>query len=206
MSILALLEHHADRADQGVKFNAIGNCHAKNLDSIVLHDEPGNRVRMFVAKSGHTLGRNTPGDSFSIGIHPHHCDLRLVGLFGPAENHEYALTPHPTGDFMEFAYTSGVNAIAAMDATGKRAFVHPIAGQALEAAPFLPAHRLHTVFLPAHAEAAWLVIEGREDPHFKPRLWSNVHEHSFEGLYRPIEPTALANMLRWVMARVERSR
>jgi hypothetical protein len=130
-TLIPLIEHHAERADRGVPYNAISNCHADGMDSIVLHDEAGNRVRMFFADWHHTLHHNRDGE-FSIAIHAHHCEIRLVGLFGHARNDVYAITPHSGGPFAEMEYRSGVTGESSLTPTGNRAHAHRLRSEPLD--------------------------------------------------------------------------
>lgn len=202
---LALLDHHIARAQHGVAYNALRNCHAMGLESIVLHDEPGNRIRMFVAHAGHTLWANHPGQrfTFSVGLHAHHCAIRLVPLFGDTENHNYAVIPHPMGDFHAYTYSSGVTGSPSMEPTGQRAFAHCIRQNALRAGAIaLPAHLLHTIYLRRQLRAAWLVIEGKEDPYYRPVCWSNADTFDFDPLYQPMDGGDVVETLEMVRREV----
>lgn len=202
-SLLPLLQHHAERARRGVEYNALANCHADGMDSIVLHDEPGNRVRMFYADWHHTLHRNRDG-AFSIAIHAHHCDIRLVGLFGRASNDVYALTPHASGPFAEMDYTSGVTGESSLKPTGARAFAHLLRSDPLTGAVTLKAHEMHTIYLRESQRAAWLVIEGAEDEHYAPRCWTNdPRPFNPAGLYERMTPAAVAGRLSTVITMME---
>lgn len=201
-TLIPLLEHHAERAERGEQYNAIANCHADGMDSIVLHDEPGNRVRMFFADWHHVLHRNRNGE-FSIAIHAHHCDIRLVGLFGAARNDVYAITPHPSGPFAEMAYSSGVSSESSLLPTGQRAFAHLLRSELLEATVKLRAHEMHTIHLAEDVRAAWLVIEGAEDAEYRSVCWSNA-KRPFDpsGLYQPMDSAAVAKRLREVLSKI----
>jgi hypothetical protein len=195
--LYAMLSHHVRRAEAGVRYNALANCHSRDMHSIVLHDEPGNRVRMFYAEVGHALWQNQPGYRFSIAIHPHHCDLQFIGLFGPVFNEVYALTPSARGDFEKMRFRSGItDSKAAMQPTGERAHAHRISREALFENPRLRAEELHTIYIGTGQEAAWLVIEGAEDPAYEPVCWTNETLPRLEGLYQPLEGERLVSMLR----------
>src|SRR4051812_23895522 len=161
--MITWLRHHVDRAARGVTYNALAHCHARNLHSIVLHDEPGNRIRMFFAEYGHPLSNNRHG-VFSLAIHPHHCALRFAGLFGEACNEVYSITLDAAGTFVEMAYRSAITeGKAALTPTGRRATVHRIRSERLDSNPVMAAHELHTIYAP-YGRSAWLVFEGEEDP------------------------------------------
>lgn len=204
MSLIPLLSHHRARAASGVPYNAISDCHARGMHSIVLHDEPGNRVRMFFADWEHALGNNRNG-KFSIAIHPHHCTIRLVGLFGPAHNDVYALTPHAAGPFHQMAYKSAIGTgEGSLTPTGKMAFVHRIRTEALSTNPALAAHELHTIYVEAQRRAAWLVIEGQEDPGYESVCWTNNPSSDFSGIYSPMSCADVAETLNEVIRQIER--
>lgn len=200
----SLLFHHRDRARRAVPYNAIANCHAMYLESIVLHDEPGNRVRMFVAKPGHTLWRNgDSGAGFSIAIHPHHCDIHLVGLFGGATNHVYAMTPNPAGDFHQMRYRSAITqGEAKLEPSGARADMHLLRAESLSINPFLRAHELHTIHLHSELEAAWLVIEGASNPSYEQVCWTNEPAPDLSELYKPMDALDVSSTLAWVLSRM----
>jgi hypothetical protein len=201
-SLLPLLQHHAERAMRGAEYNALANCHCEGVDSIVLHDEPGNRVRMFFADRRHALHRNRY-DVFSIAVHSHHCELRLVGLFGRAWNDVYALTPHANGPFSEMVYASGVTGESSLTPTGAHAFAHRIRSEELGVVA-MQAPELHTIYVPEGARAAWLVIEGAEDEHYAPRCWTNdARPFDPSGLYERMSPAAVAGRLNTVIEMME---
>jgi hypothetical protein len=200
----ALLRHHLERAERGLAYNALAHCHAEGLHSVVLHDEPTNRVRMFLATGDHALHHNR-GGAYSIAIHPHHCDVRLVGLYGRTINDVYALTPNPSGDFLEMDYRSAINdGEGALTPTGKRADAHLLYSQHLSMDPLLHAHQLHTIYLPVGQRAAWLVFEGRSDPLYQAKCWTNNPEPRLAGLYRPMSTEDVAVCLHEALRGVER--
>lgn len=194
MSVIKhLLQHHLERAKRGIQYNAIADCHAKGMDSIVLHEEPGNRVRMYVANHWHELHENRSGP-FSVAIHAHHCDIRLLGLHGDAFSDVYALTPHKGGDFAEMRYTSGVTGDSSLTPTGRRAYAHRLKSDPLLGHAAMRAHQLHTVFVPMFKEAAWLVVEGTEDEKYESVCWTNnIKPFDPSGLYKPMNQADIVN-------------
>lgn len=204
-AIVALLEHHQDRALSGHDYNALRNCHTRGLDSIVLHDEPGNRVRLFIAGWAHNLWTNRNGHQYSVGIHSHHCNVRLVRLYGQVYNQLHGIVPAAHGDFREYRYQSAItHGEGKVEPTGRRAFMELVNHSK---APFdavsLQAYQLHTIFVPVNTDAAWLVIEGEEDPAYEPLFWSNADQISFDGLYEPMAREQVAKLLGTVVDKVE---
>jgi hypothetical protein len=192
--MIAWLRHHVDRAERGVSFNALAHCHARNLHSIVLHDEPDNRIRMFFADDGHPLSSNRHG-VFSLAIHPHHCAVRFAGLFGEVYNEVYAITPNTAGPFMEMAYCSAITqGEGSLTPTGMRATVDCIRSERLDSNPKLRAHEPHTIYAPC-ARSAWLVFEGEEDPTYQPRCWTNDPAPDLSGLYQPMDSERVGRLL-----------
>lgn len=195
----SFLQHQLDRALRGEITNAITNCHAVGLDSIVFHDEPGNRVRMFLAQHHHTLHRNNPqaGNAydFSLAIHAHHCDVRFVGIFGKATNDRYRIMPNPEARFQEMAYTSGVTGTGSLTPTGVRVSPYLVDRHALTTNPVMRASELHSIFVPRHETAAWLVIEGQEDPHYKSVCYTNDPNPDLSDLYQPMSQIDIVDAL-----------
>lgn len=107
--MLQLLMHHVGRTD----LTGISNCHVRGLHSIMLHDQDGNRIRMYVTTEGvdtqsnflqtneqlaHEYGysltnvvaieraRATFNSRMSLGLHGHRTDIRLHVLAGEMYN------------------------------------------------------------------------------------------------------------------------
>lgn len=197
--MLALFLHHMARVQQGVKYNALENCHAEGVHSIMLHDEPGNRVRVFYATRDHTLHRNTMGQQFSLAIHPHHCDVRLVKLFGRVVTNTYTMTPTGNGDFKQYKYTSGVahKNKGKLTPTGERAYMHVVSEHSLgREGIMLNAWDMHSIYVGEGDQAAWMVIEGAEDSNYKPLCWTNAQDVTIPPtFYQPMEQQQVSNLL-----------
>ncbi len=200
--IVPLLQHHYARAIAGVAYQGLINCHAYGLDSIMLHDTPGNRIRMFAASACHTLWRNQMPHPFSIAIHPHHCAIRFIGLYGPVHNDVYALTPNPRGSFAEMNYQSAITAdTGSLTPTGRHVDVHCLRSEPMSGHPMLQAHELHTVHVRQFEPAAWLVLEGMADPDYQSHCWTNS-EPDFTDLYQPMPNDHVADILGEVIKQV----
>lgn len=202
---VALLRHHMWRAREGKPYKAFRNCHADGLHSIVLHDETSNRVRIFYATANHSLWRNRAGHTFSVAIHPHHCDIQLIGLFGKVMNDTYALVPNPNGDFYEQEYQSAITTgTGKMVMTGRRCDPHLIRGEDLEnRSVYMPAYQLHSIYVPPGKPAAWMVIEGAEDPAYVSTCWTNDKSPDFTGLYVPMDPEEVEAKLQAILDQME---
>jgi len=204
--MIPFLRHHIDRAARGEKYNALSHCHIPNLHSIVLHDEPGNRVRMFYADYGHSLSLNRHDPEFSLAIHAHHCAVRFAGLFGDAFNEVYALTPHATGAFAEMAYRSGITqGESSLTPTGRRATVHRIRSENLMTNPVMAAHEMHTIYA-GSGKHAWLVFEGAEDQHYESVCWTNNPSPDLSALYEPMDSERVRYLLEDTVQRMDRAR
>lgn len=213
--LAALLAHHAERAGRGVAYNALRDCHVAGMASIVLHDEPGNRVRVFVTNGAHGLHWNRPSvwlgapkhARFSLGVHPHHCDIRLIHLFGEVHNDLYAVVPHRNGPFEKYAFQSAINTgSGSLVPTGTRADLHMVRTDALASKPVaMKAHELHSVYVPNGERAAWMVVEGEEDTGFDSSCWSNTDRtFDFSNLYQPMDAPSVAKVLTTLAERVAR--
>lgn len=190
--LASLLQHHLDRALRGVTYNAIAHCHAMGLHSIMLHDAPENRIRMFVTDTGHDLYTNNGSSShMSLAVHAHHCDVRFVNVFGNAENHRYRMVPDgvslaPPWHEMDYVSAITTGGPGSLTPTGKRAWGVRTAIERLADNPVMRADEMHTIYVPISERAAWLVIEGREDPDYDSKCWTLNKEPDLGGLYRPL--------------------
>lgn len=177
--------------------NSVINCHAIGLDSIMLMPAP-NMVRVFVAREDHTLWRNNPDtqEPFSIGLHPHHCDITMVPLYGPISNVVLGGGP-PNHKLHQFEYRSGiVDRVGAFRNAKESGFVYTgkdvrvcLKHQPLKYPTILMAKEMHSVYVPKGKQAAWMICEGREWPDYKPITLSNhrldtTYNASSEGLYK----------------------
>ncbi len=189
MSLSALLQHHARRIVNDTKRpNVLMNCHARGIHSTMLHDEPGNRMRLFYAGDQHTLWRNHPDtldDNMTLSVHPHHCDLSLVRIFGEAHNIIGRVRETKNGKFHECSYSSAIlGGKGSLDPTGRKFdFVvienRPLPNHGLAMA----STELHTIYVPQGKAAAWLVLEGTPDPDYRPICYTANPEFSMEGMY-----------------------
>ena len=183
--ISVFLRHHLTRAMRGEITNTIAHCHVRGLHSIMLHDEPGNRVRMFFAdEANKMLVSGAP----ALAAHGHHCDVTLIPVFGPVM---HVLCGRPThcedGDHHECTYSSGVTGASELVPTGRLFYFKDSKTAHLREPIQLKASTLHTVHVPPGNVAAWLVIEGHEDPAYDSRCYSlDPTLHRPEGLYRPL--------------------
>lgn len=180
---------------------SIVNCHAHGVDSLVLehpglHGAPRGSAlaRVFIAHRDHELWRNLPGENImSVGYHAHHCDLRLVPIYGCIYNLSVKpeeLRISPKGRYREFMYESPITAEdrqGAFVATGNRYEFAPWIHR-LSKAIDMPAKEVHTIYVPRGEEAAWYVFEGAEDDLYTPLTWSNadLEKFNFTPLYQPM--------------------
>ena len=189
--IRAFLEHHLDRARRGQFHNAIGDCHVKGLHSLVLNEEPGNRIRMFYASQFHHLAWGERGNQpMPLAIHTHHCDVTLVGIFGTAASLEYQLGGEGGVDLFKCRFDSAITGAGALVSRGTHRHLWMTRRVVLNhgASAAMRADVLHTVIVPERQAAAWLVIEGAEDPDFVSVCYTNRPIWDPSQLYRkPIQ-------------------
>lgn len=193
----AYLEAQLDRALRNEITNGLRHCHAKGLYSIVFHDEPGNRVRMFVAGDEHDLHRNelqtTSRTPMTLAIHPHHCDLRFVRIFGQPENHVYRVMGDDNGKLHEMVYKSGITGTTgSLTPTGFKFTPIRTSKALIGDNTVMRADELHTIVVPYATSAAWLVIEGRNDPDYKSVCYTNDPKPDMTGLYEPMTTPQIA--------------
>lgn len=198
--IRAFLNHHADRLHRGGRVNALMNCHVRGLASVMLHDEPGNRVRLFYATAEHELWRNRdplPAD-MNLAVHPHHCDITLVLVFGRVCNTRYVALPNAEGDFHGCRYDSAINGGAGgLFKTGDRFALQKVQqGWLYPTGDRMRAAELHSIYVPKGEQAAWLVLEGNADPSYLPVCYTRNPDFSNVGMYQPMERGEVERMLR----------
>lgn len=195
-----LLLHHAERAHRGHAYNALQNCHARGVWSVVLHDEPENRIRMFFASAEHDLDQRRRG-RFTLGIHPHHCDVCLVPIFGPVENWRYIVTSeadHTALCLTRCRYQSAITGGGGRLIPDGHAWLQRQYGRRdalADGAISMRARELHTIHVPAGQRSAWLVIEGAEDPFYQSVCYTDTPDFDAAGLYVPAQPSEVFYLL-----------
>lgn len=200
----SFLQHHLDRALDGQVRNVLMDCHVKGVCSMVLHDEPGNRVRMFFASKDHNLAANSLLNSqpMTIAAHPHHSDVTFVGIFGSTYNHIVRMVPHAYGTHTKCIYHSGVVGRGCLEPTDEKFLLQwerttefCSAGESLRAA------EVHTLSVDAGKDSAWLVLEGRPDPGYRSVCYTNNTEFDPTGLYQS-KPEMASAVLAYCLERV----
>lgn len=197
-----LIKHYLRSAIDGYAPSGLRNCHVMGMSSIVLNDQPGNRIRVFVASWGNELRKDT------LAVHAHHCDLTLIPLFGNVTHHRYSDPQGPTNDPFAFelcAYSSGITGPESkLTRTGKR-FSLAETNSPLKACRLLSAD-LHSVSIHNGAPAAWVVIEGAEDPDYESICYSrDPGEFDPQGLYIPMSQAEIVDALTICVMGIEAS-
>lgn len=167
------------------------NCHAKGVDSILL-DAPNTKFRVFIANTWHDLWKNSASQNeiMSVGFHNHHCDVELIHLNGTVYN--IGFTDIKSGDtYLVYDYKSKINSKYLNGnfilQSNKCNIIEQITR--IDKSLFLDAFRFHTISVPFGTSASWLVIEGKENPDYKPITISNnpnLESETFEGYYEKI--------------------
>lgn len=198
--IRAFLNHHADRIRKAGYANALMNCHVRGLASIMLHGEPGNRIRLFYATADHELWRNDyPLQAeMNLAVHPHHCDLNLVLVFGRVCNVRFVAVGDPQGEFHECRYSSAINdGKGGLEQTGKTFSLSRVQQNWLyPTGDKMRADELHTIYVPKGESAAWLVFEGTEDPHYRKVCYTRNPIFNSDGMYEDMPLVEVERMLR----------
>lgn len=215
--IKAFLRHHLDALDNGTSgATGFSNCHVRGLHSIMLHNEPANRIRLFFTTTDHELWKNGIwSEEMSLAYHPHHCDVRLVGVHGSVFNHELMLSGAAAGlsggrqELTMCKYHSAINGgHGRLVDTGHKTNRYAVASTLInqyEHGLFLPAKVLHSIYVGRHERVAWLVFEGKEDPDYYPVCYTNNPNFDTEindDMYVPMSKEqmyeALAYVARWM--------
>lgn len=199
--IHALLTHHAKRIINRNSCNALMDCHVKGLLSIMLQDEPGNRIRMFYATDEHQLWQRARADNaeMTLAVHPHHCDITLIKVFGEVWNDTFQVEENRAGKFHKCRYSSHINeGKGGLEDTGRRFIATDYQHRQInQYGTRMDAKQLHSIYVPRGTEAAWLVIEGIEDETYDSVCYTTNPHFDSAGMYRPItNPFAVAVILR----------
>jgi len=178
------LLHHLERAG---KISGIANCHAEGVHSLMLHDEPENRIRLFCTTPGHDLEHAEK----TIGFHAHRTDIRLVPIAGVLRNIEPRLIRTGLGVnniLHECRYSSAVlGEQPRLVSTGAK--FRYFYDEDMVLGPqgvWLPARQLHTVAAMS-AATAWLVFEGKAAKKYDDRCYTPNLNWNTTGLYRPMK-------------------
>lgn len=176
------------------------DCHVRGLHSIMLLDSPEQRVRLFVATERHELYKNSSTSLGSLAAHAHHCNLTLHCVRGMFKQIEYY--QNLRGSFKAYRYQS-----ALLTGVGGFKREHDGAAVSLNRAYWvragesirLPASLVHSVYVPAHTPAAWLVYEGKEDPSYASLSYSDqdLEQAKFQGLYGKMTEAQVISLLQF---------
>lgn len=131
------------------------DCHVKGLHSIPIDEKDGKLTRIFFTTSDHTMYNNGMLSDMSLGAHNHRYNIRLEGLFGNPLN--IMIQPNAGSGCIlhSFKYQDGEK-MAYQGITQARIESVEKIGDI-----FMPAHQVHTVYVPQYEKAAWLVEEGK---------------------------------------------
>ena len=190
---------------------SLQNCHAKDLYSIVLEkNSDGSLLRMFHAGPNHDLWKNmidSDEETLGLAIHSHHCDIEILGVSGEMHNLIYEVNKDPSLaernelELNSFKYTSSI-----LQGKKKAKFVkqgfeflyqtdHTSITENVQYK--MAAHQMHTVYVEKGKTAAWLILEGKEDPDYTSVCYSNddLENFPFEEYYLPADETEVAKIL-----------
>lgn len=158
--ILQLLDIASDEYLMLSRFN----CHVKGLHSIVLKNDNGRLTRCFLADFNHAMHTNeTHSDTMALGVHNHLYSLRLEGVTGNAINHNYT-REEVRGSvlFDAYGFQAGKLVPEKLAPLKYRDYEFLVAGKVIN----LTAEDFHTVSVPRHQRASWLVYEGVVENYF----------------------------------------
>lgn len=207
----ALLSHHRRRASlPDAKMNGLWNCHVMGLTSIMLHDEPGNRIRLFLTQHDHQLWREADmgNPNMTLAIHPHHCDVTLVRVFGTVRNDIYRLRQRENGPLHECRYQSAIlTGTGRLVPTGDRYVVTDVRHEYITSryGREMLAHQMHSIYVPKGQMACWLVIEGKENPDYEPVCYTANPAFDSAGMYLPMSKSQITDTLTTILSHVRDS-
>lgn len=200
---------------------SLKNVHCWGVDSVLLDDTPGERIRIFFARKDHELWKNIFKSmrDISIAYHSHHCDLTLECIYGSLiDEHIQKITEDNKSRYIdhsmrwkldEFLYKSPItkNEEGIFEKVGKAHIwyggcnvLEPEADSehGIDRIVNLKASDIHSVFVKKGQEAAWVVYEGKEDPDYSPICYSNADLTKFDksGMYQKMDENYLDNLLK----------
>lgn len=167
----------------------------------MIHESPGQTIRLYVAEAGHDLDNNYPDESGkpttsqTLSFHPHHCNLTLIPIMGQVMNwtarkfcnrcdagredffnaRKYLYQSKINAGFIKFVEVDDVRLITmSTDVITPCTAVH------------MPADLIHTVACPKDRTSAWFVLEGKEDVSYQPVCYSTSRpdQHNYDNLYK----------------------
>ncbi|MEG0160892.1 MAG: hypothetical protein RR714_01125, partial [Aurantimicrobium sp.] len=200
--MLQLLMHHVGRTD----LTGIANCHVRGLHSIMLHDQDGNRVRVYCTTDGVDtnynfmptdeyivneydysatdirrieMARQSSCSSMTLGLHGHKTDIRLEVLAGSMYNITATVERDPEGGMRRYIHSSHITGDGTIRmASGERWRPTNITQTRMRQGDnvYLEARTLHTVYVDGFC--SWLVYERGPAVNHDSHFFSyNVHAH-----------------------------
>lgn len=197
--MISLIKHFLNYPEN---LSGLRDCHVKSVDSILL-DAPSTKLRVFIAKESHELWKNIDHDNqiMSVGYHNHHCDVSLHSLKGIV--HNILIKPDIGNKFSVYNYQSK---IGTRYLEGKFEFIKHTGIRKIDNGSFgyvfMDSTEFHTIYVEKGKMAAWLVIEGKEDPDYRPVTISNNHNlerSNFRGFYGKMSIKECVETLRKVI-------
>jgi len=191
----ALIKHYFKNNQKEVLAKSFLNCHIKGLHSIMLSDSPGKMIRLYITDKNHELRENV------LSVHSHHCNLTLICMHGLFMNKEYSEVDPDAGSkenssllytFNKFKYVSAIKEgeskflLLGEQILRYKNIEYVYQGHSL----YLEADQLHSVHVNQGEIAAWLVLEGEEDPDYESVCYStNNLENSIDNTALYVRPT-----------------
>ena len=191
-----IIKQYLNTNSEYVLKTSLKNCHVKGLHSVALHASDNRMVRLYIHEPNGSLAisskLNILSKNMPLAIHPHHCDLVLVGLSGKFTNYNITIEkPWLFGNLDRWVYKSPI--LTGESGFTKEGSVVAVVKDKLTVkkndAIFLPAHQAHTVTCRPDEYASWMVLEGIEDTSYIPYSYSNadLSKVSTKGLYQKFE-------------------
>ena len=167
------------------------NCHALNVDSIVIRKDQGpygeqRLTRIFLAAYDHQLWKNLmPGATYTVGIHDHKYHLNLSMISGSVLHMKYDTHfEHGGVRLNHFTFEPG-------NVPGKPVIVRkaPRAVFLTYAEPLkrtepLHANQLHSMACQINVSSSWMVEELSTVKQYT-NLYTNAEKVEVDGLYEP---------------------
>lgn len=193
--------------------NSLANCHAKGLYSVVLKKfEDGKLLRMFYASEEHDLWKNNYKEvgprtqSLGLAIHSHHCDIQILGVYGKMINIRCVVDKKSKvykkqQKLKAYKYTSsilnGKKNAKFVEVGQENIKIKTVENINRGTAIHMNTDELHTVYVEKGQEAAWFILEGKEDENYDSLCYSDddLTKFEFENYYKPVDLITVAEIL-----------
>ncbi len=175
-----------------VKNQVIRNCHVKGIHSVVMSEYKGRLTRMFIADQDHEMYDTGDLAAPALAYHPHKRDITILCLYGYITNTIIEFKDEGRLRLEQFVFDSAIMGTGgrrdgSFQRTRKVFGFEVVRSTSMvsDGQVHMKASEIHSVSVRQGCPAAWIVIEGDEDPLYHPFAYSarDLHEADISDLY-----------------------